>query len=506
MDRTIDMFVKASYIQKNNNLGGVRGEGNVTTLHIIFDDSWAGMAKSITFWNSKGENPVKVLLTNDKLVEIRESLLEFNVLIPAEPLVFEGDMIFVIDGYIDGKRARSMQDTLVVEPAMTTNEPIEPTPTQAEQLLAAIEKILPEIQAEVIKATEAAAQAEASAQAAAASAAEAEGHSTAAITAQKAAEAAQAKAEAAQSAAETAKAGAETAQRKAEEAQRAAETAKSGAETAKTGAETAQAAAEAAQAATEQIKTETQQIKSDTEKIKSETEQIKSDTEAIKNEAQSARDDAAQSAASASADATEAKTQAGNAAQSATAAAGSAVAAGEKAQEATDASVLSKSYAVGGTGIRPGEDTDNAKYYCEQAQQVVGGDFVTKVELQQTITPIASAISDLEADVTANENAISDLNTKVSANEAAISGLSTNVTANTSAISNNAKEIAAVKASVPTESEQQGWNNKVESINGKTGKAITINMSDIKIVDDVTGKEYIFGISNGGLYYKGVTE
>ena len=499
MDRTIDMFVKASYIQKNNNIGGVRGEGNVTTLHLIFDDSWAGMAKSITFWNAKGENPVKVLLTNDKLVEIRESLLEFNVLIPAEPLVFEGDMIFVIDGYIDGKRARSMQDTLVVEPAMTTNEPIEPTPTQAEQLLAAIEKILPEIQAEVIKATEAAAQAEASAQAAAASAAEAEGHSTAAIAAQKAAEAAQEKAEAAQSAAETAKAGAETAQRKAEEAQRAAETAKSGAETAQTGAETAQAAAEAAQAATEQIKTETQQIKSD-------TEQIKSDTEAIKNEAQSARDDAAQSAASASADATEAKTQAGNAAQSATAAAGSAVAAGEKAQEATDASVLSKSYAVGGTGTRPGEDTDNAKYYCEQAQQIVGGDFVTKVELQQTITPIASAISDLEADVTANENAISDLNTKVSANEAAISGLSTNVTANTSAISNNAKEIAAVKASVPTESEQQGWNNKVESINGKTGKAITINMSDIKIVDDVTGKEYIFGISNGGLYYKGVTE
>lgn len=498
MDRTIDMFVKASYIQKNNNIGGVRGEGNVTTLHLIFDDSWTGMAKSITFWNAKGENPVKVLLTNDNLVEIRESLLEFNVLIPAEPLVFEGDMIFVIDGYIDGKRARSMQDTLVVEPAMTTNEPIEPTPTQAEQLLAAIEKILPEIQAEVIKATEAAAQAEASAQAAAASAAEAEGHSTAAIAAQKAAEAAQAKAEAAQSAAETAQSKAETAQTAAETAKKAAETAKSGAETAKTGAETAQAAAEAAQAATEQIKTETQQIKSD-------TEQIKSDTEAIKNEAQSARDDAAQSAASASSDATEAKIQAGNATQSATAAAGSAVAAGEKAQEAIDASVLSKSYAVGGTGTRPGEDTDNAKYYCEQAQQIVGGDFVTKVELQQTITPITSAISDLEADVTANENAISGLNTKVAANEAAISGLSAKVTANETSISNNAKEIAAVKASVPTESEQQGWNNKVESINGKTGTAITINMSDIKIIDDVTGKEYIFGISNGGLYYKEVT-
>ena len=54
----------------------------------------------------KGENPVKVLLTNAQLVEIRNSLLEFNVLIPAEPLAVEGDMIFVIDGYVDGKKGK----------------------------------------------------------------------------------------------------------------------------------------------------------------------------------------------------------------------------------------------------------------------------------------------------------------------------------------------------------------------------------------------------------------
>lgn len=67
MDRIIDIFVKASYLQKNNNVAGIQGEGNVTTLHLTFDDSWTGMAKSITFWNAKGENPVKVLLTEDKL-------------------------------------------------------------------------------------------------------------------------------------------------------------------------------------------------------------------------------------------------------------------------------------------------------------------------------------------------------------------------------------------------------------------------------------------------------
>lgn len=37
-------------------------------------------------------------------------------------------------------------------------------------------------------------------------------------------------------------------------------------------------------------------------------------------------------------------------------------------KSAASSSVLSKSYAVGGTGTRDGEDTDNAKYYAEQAK------------------------------------------------------------------------------------------------------------------------------------------
>ena len=34
-------------------------------------------------------------------------------------------------------------------------------------------------------------------------------------------------------------------------------------------------------------------------------------------------------------------------------------------EPSSDYALLSKSYAVGGTGIRTGEDTDNAKYYYE---------------------------------------------------------------------------------------------------------------------------------------------
>lgn len=65
------------------------------------------------------------------------------------------------------------------------------------------------------------------------------------------------------------------------------------------------------------------------------------------------------------------------------------------AQSANDKAVLSKSYAVGGTGTRQGEDTDNAKYYMEQAKQQTGG-IPTKVsELENDAGYITKKVSDL---------------------------------------------------------------------------------------------------------------
>ena len=50
------------------------------------------------------------------------------------------------------------------------------------------------------------------------------------------------------------------------------------------------------------------------------------------------------------------------------------------AQSANAKSVLAESYAIGGTGTREGEDTDNAKYYMEQAKLQTGG-IPTKVSV-----------------------------------------------------------------------------------------------------------------------------
>lgn len=65
------------------------------------------------------------------------------------------------------------------------------------------------------------------------------------------------------------------------------------------------------------------------------------------------------------------------------------------AQSANAKSVLAESYAVGGTGTREGEDTDNAKYYMEQAKQQTGG-IPTKVsELENDAGYITKSTSDL---------------------------------------------------------------------------------------------------------------
>lgn len=66
------------------------------------------------------------------------------------------------------------------------------------------------------------------------------------------------------------------------------------------------------------------------------------------------------------------------------------------AQSANAKSVLAESYAIGGTGTREGEDTDNAKYYMEQAKLQTGG-IPTKVsELENDAGYIKKSVSDLE--------------------------------------------------------------------------------------------------------------
>lgn len=139
----------------------------------------------------------------------------------------------------------------------------------------------------------------------------------------------------------------------------AAKNAQDAAEAAQGKAEDAQAAAEAAQ-----TKAETAQSKAETAQSKAETAQGKAES------AQSAAESAATSASgSASAAASSASAAALSEDASAEYEAGSKTAAASAEANAK----LSESWAVGGTGTRTGEDTNNAKYWAMAAQGAAGG-------------------------------------------------------------------------------------------------------------------------------------
>ena len=65
------------------------------------------------------------------------------------------------------------------------------------------------------------------------------------------------------------------------------------------------------------------------------------------------------------------------------------------AQSANAKSVLAESYAIGGTGTREGEDTDNAKYYMEQAKLQTGGIPTKGSELENDAEYITKDVDNL---------------------------------------------------------------------------------------------------------------
>lgn len=144
MNRIIELKVSGNHLIKDDRYAGTSGEANVTDLRIEFDESWDNYAKTVVFWNAKGENPVERILTVDLLEDPDKSTRIYLCSIPGEPLEFEGTFDFVIKGYIDNKVKKSVGGRLSVLRSPDTNNanaPVDPTPSQAEQLQAQIDYI-----------------------------------------------------------------------------------------------------------------------------------------------------------------------------------------------------------------------------------------------------------------------------------------------------------------------------------------------------------------------------
>lgn len=96
MNRLIEVKVCGNYITKDSMYAGVKGESDVTTLCITFDDGWDDYGKRIVFWDACGENPTEKLLDFNNQTEIPR---QHKVTIPGDALCRAGDMTFCIYGY-----------------------------------------------------------------------------------------------------------------------------------------------------------------------------------------------------------------------------------------------------------------------------------------------------------------------------------------------------------------------------------------------------------------------
>ena len=117
----------------------------------------------------------------------------------------------------------------------------------------------------------------------------------------------------------------------------------------------------------------------------------------------------------------------------------SAISASESVVSAEKNEKLSRSYAIGDSGLRENEDTDNSKYYSEQskkyakqAQAIAGGDFISNSEKNKAggvavlddDLAVAKAVSDAEGNDIAKTYAKKDELTKI---ENKMGGLNFNV-------------------------------------------------------------------------------
>lgn len=147
------------------------------------------------------------------------------------------------------------------------------------------------------------------------------------------------------------------------------------------------------------------------------------------------------------------------------------------AQSANAKSVLAESYAVGGTGTREGEDTDNAKYYMEQAKQQTGG-IPTKVsELENDAGYIKKDVDNLVNyyDKTTTDKKLANIDL-------------TDYLKKTGDASNT-----TVTFTEPTELAQPTTGEKLSGIIGKVSLAI----KNIKTLISLIGNTDISSIGNG---------
>ena len=351
MNRIISLSVEDMYIKYTGEAFGATGSHNAVTLRMTFGPAWEGTAKTAYFTDALGNTSVSLVLGLDTLTE--DGAYEVDV--PSEALKIAGVATVTIKGVLVSGETTTKAITTAAGHFRVLDSELPESAGNAGTITASDKE---QLQAEIA------------------------GMETLFTTARTAAETAAANAKTSETNAKTS----ETAAAASASSAAASETAAR--ESAATAAAKASAAGEsAAQAAESQIAAKSSEnaakiSESAAKSAQSGAEAAKANAKDSATAATGAARSASGAATAASGSASDAQTSATAASDSASQAQASAAAAAQSAAIVDGINKTAQSWAVGGTGTRPGEDTDNAKYWAQQAAAAVGGDFATKTEAQ----------------------------------------------------------------------------------------------------------------------------
>lgn len=360
MNRKISLSIEDIYIKYAGEAFGATGAHNALTLRMIFGSAWEGTAKTAYFTDALGSASVSIVLGLDKLVGGA-----YEVDVPSEALKYAGEATVTIKGVLTSGDTTTKAITTAAGHFRVLDSELPESAGNAGTITASDKE---QLQAEI---------------------AGLENLFTTTKTA-----------------AETAAANAKVSETNAKASETAAASSASSAEASKTAA--ADSAVTAAGKATDASNSASKAASSQTAAKSSEDKAKASETaaESAKTAAEAAKAEAAESAESASASAQTAQSAASSAGAAASTASSAAAAASGSANDAAESAAAAaqsaasvaginktaESWAVGGTGTREGENTNNAKYWAQQAQAVAGGDFATKNELAAKVSMVITEI------------------------------------------------------------------------------------------------------------------
>lgn len=145
--RTINMTVTGDLVEVDGAVVGVQGSGNADTIRLTLDEAWDGWAKTATWWDAHGAESVSQTVTAALLEDVAVNTRCYLLPVPPEALRYGGQCTLVLDGYVEGRRARTMAQEFTVARAKTrTAVENAATPTETEQLQAALEELTDSLQ------------------------------------------------------------------------------------------------------------------------------------------------------------------------------------------------------------------------------------------------------------------------------------------------------------------------------------------------------------------------